>query len=173
MKIANNCDIRAIAPALSTNCDVFPANSGSPLLSAGGEVVGVVTTGAGNYRPEGDCRVLTVYNEDGTLPDIPTAPQFNVSMAVGPALTALCQSGSPTALCNTAPACGDGACTGHETETTCASDCTAASCGDQVCDLGEELSCADDCAHLECQDLDATTALPYAGGLDASYQSEQ
>lgn len=51
--------------------------------------------------------------------------------------------------------CGDGACNGSETPTSCAEDCLTAGCGDFICDTaaGETASsCAGDCAPSTCGD---------------------
>ncbi len=44
--------------------------------------------------------------------------------------------------------CGDGSCTGDESETSCAADCDGAGCGDGACNNGETSStCPQDCGN--------------------------
>lgn len=49
--------------------------------------------------------------------------------------------------------CGDGACTGTETEANCPEDCAVDTCGDGTCqDYEDPVACPDDCAYLVCDD---------------------
>jgi hypothetical protein len=153
MKLAGNCTVRKLTPTSSgtdidSDCDTFPGNSGAGNFSASRELVSVHYGGPGAYKTDasqGGCKILTVYTQDGQLPDIPTASQYSKSEPIGPAIDALCAMSWPTPLCGSTATCGDDLCTGSETVASCPADCQPRSCGDGICDPDEDYTCAADC----------------------------
>lgn len=151
MKVARACNVRGMnnAGLVQHDCDTFMGNSGSGVFDAERRLWGVHVNGpGGDYDDEGECSVAKLYTQDGQLPGIPSAPQFGAAAQISEVLPVLCESGWPTPLCGTEAACGDGTCSGTETASTCADDCSAAVCGDDVCEVLTELECAEDCGHL-------------------------
>lgn len=175
MKVAADCNVlrfTASGATFRSNCDVFGGNSGSGVFDAAGELVGVMTLGAGSYRPDlsrGGCRTLTEYDLEGRLLTAPmAAPQLSEAEMMASAIAALCESDWPTPLCGTSALCGDALCTGTETNATCAADCAVLSCGDGRCSPGEDYACVEDCGArdlAECAPSDAGIA--DAGSADA------
>lgn len=173
MKVAADCSVLrfpASGATFRSNCDVFGGNSGSGVFDASGEIVGVMTLGAGSYRPDlmrGGCRTLTEYDLEGRLLSAPgAAPQLSEAEMMASAITTLCESGWPTPLCGTAAVCGDGRCTGRETNATCAADCAAPSCGDGRCSPGEDYTCVEDCG-----ERDSAECMPPAdAGVDGGVE---
>ncbi len=148
----STCTVQARVGDLTRHgCDLFRGSSGSGTFDSAGRLFGVHSQGPGDYRPEGACRVPTVYAEDGTLPGVTDVPQFGAAAPIGPVVDALCATGWPGAVCGRRTTCGDGTCAGGETEFSCADDCPAASCGDGVCQWETEATtCATDCTFIGC-----------------------
>ncbi len=150
MKIAGGCSVLSRTPSLAlNNCDTFKGNSGSGVFHGETlELVAVVRGGPGDYRQEGDCRIVNTLTEEGLIRGIPSAPQLASATPIELVLPSLCDSGWPTPICGGAASCGDGWCTGEETVSSCAEDCSDAECGDEVCEVLTELDCEEDCGHL-------------------------
>lgn len=150
MKITDQCSVLSRTPSLAlNNCDTFRGNSGSGMFLAETlEMVAVVRGGPGDYRQEGDCRIVNTLTEDGHIRGIPSAPQLASATPIELVIPALCDSDWPTPICGLAAACGDGWCTGDETASSCAEDCSEPQCGDGVCEVLAELDCEEDCGHL-------------------------
>lgn len=132
------CHVRGVVPSgIRHDCDLFRGNSGSGTFDSEGRLYGVYSMGAGDYKPNGECRIPVIYGDDGTLPGV-TVPQFGMSAAIAAAVTELCDQGWHGALCGPASPCnGD--------------DCLTPACGDGVCSLvSERTSCAADCDFLGC-----------------------
>lgn len=179
MKIVDNCSVvNIVGNSIHHNCDAFRGNSGGPIFDEQGRVLGVLSRAPGDYRSEGDCKVPNVLLEDGTIPGVTDIPQWAMSTSVVPAVQALCAGGRASRLCDAAPSCGDGECTGDERYESCAADCAAPSCGDAVCDVRTERKGCADCAHIACGDhgedaavMDASVSLDASVAADGSAQA--
>jgi hypothetical protein len=132
------CHVREVVPlGIRHDCDLFRGNSGSGTFDSAGRLYGVYSMGAGDYKPNGECRVPVIYGDDGRLPGV-QVPQFGMSVAIADAVTALCEQGWHGSLCGPASPC-----TG--------TDCPSQVCGDGVCSLvSERTTCAADCEFLGC-----------------------
>ncbi|AKF05414.1 trypsin-like serine peptidase [Sandaracinus amylolyticus] len=127
--------------------DAFGGNSGSGVLDAEGRLVGVLSGGEDDYVRRGDCSVVNVLDDACPGGDCTRHGEY-VGYAQN-AIDDLCASGWPSArLCDRAATCGDGFCSGTETSETCADDCDAPRCGDDVCDRGESATCEADCGRV-------------------------
>lgn len=141
--------------------DAFGGNSGSGVFDTSGNVVGILVRGATDYLPETgpECKRVNTVSSSGAFGESVTY--------VHRAIDALCASGhaSPR-LCGAADVCGDGSCTGGETESSCVGDCFVHRCGDGVCGGTETgSSCASDCVTFRCGDgacngSETTTSCP-------------
>lgn len=124
-----------------TDTDTFAGNSGSGVLRPDGTVIGILVMGRLDYVEDGTCQRVNV---------LPTsAGSFEEVTYAARAIGELCDpegAGWRSArLCGPPATCGDGRCSGTETNATCRADCPAARCGDGVCQLGEDAACAMDC----------------------------
>ncbi|UJR81965.1 trypsin-like serine peptidase [Sandaracinus amylolyticus] len=127
--------------------DAFGGNSGSGVFDAEGQLVGVLSGGEDDYARRGDCNVVNVVDEACPGGDCTGHGEY-IGYAQN-AIDDLCASGWPSArLCGRPATCGDGTCSGTETSETCAADCEAPRCGDDVCDRGESATCAGDCGPI-------------------------
>lgn len=120
--------------------DSFAGNSGSGVFDASYQLAGTLVRGATDYVDRCGCMVVNQIGEGAA-----TAHGESVSHPT-PAIDALCALGWPSdALCRNAASCGDGWCSGTETNETCSDDCDPYECGNGVCELGEVGAC-DDCS---------------------------
>jgi hypothetical protein len=161
MKLSSACsvlDYYEAADEYRMNCDLFAGNSGSGVLSASAELLGVYSLGAGDYRPRAGagCFERQMLAEDGT--GVGVVPQLGSYEPIDAGIEAFCATGYPSRLCAREPACGDGVCSGAETHASCA-DCAAPSCSNGTCELGEDFDCPLDCGmHTRCDEADAGVA---------------
>lgn len=160
LKLADGASVR---DARAATTDFFVAgmdsfgNAGSGVFDAiSKQLVGVHVRGAADYVADGSC------NRVNACP--PTGCRGQDATYAFRAIAALCATAPEPELCScgdatcsaalgettaTCPAdcgiaCGDGACNGAETPTSCATDCTA--CGNAACDAGEtQGTCCVDC----------------------------
>jgi hypothetical protein len=128
------------ADYLVASTDSFAGGSGAPLFDTALQFVGHQVRGAADWENEGDC----------ARPARSEKPAEEHQL-VAASIQALCDGGWPSQrLCRTPSACGDGMCTGTETNGNCGRDCAAASCGDGLCEPSERAACAQDCrAYLD------------------------
>jgi uncharacterized protein (TIGR03382 family) len=160
LKLAANGSVRDARTATTdyfiAGMDTF-GNAGSGIFDAiSKQLVGVHVRGASDYVADGSCNRVNpcpatgCRGEDATYAFraiaalCATAPEPELcscgDTTCNPAL------GETTATCpaDCGVACGDGACNGSETPTSCATDCTA--CGNAACDAGEtQTTCCFDC----------------------------
>jgi hypothetical protein len=153
MKIADGCEVISTTSdgRFRSDCDAFPGNSGSGVFNEANELVGIHSSGPGSVRPRapGECKIYTVYTQDGRLEGVTDIPQLSNQEPVGSTIDALCAETRPGALCGDDSSCGDGICSSDETVDGCALDCDAPVCGDGVCDPGEDFSCVPDCGERD------------------------
>ncbi|MBK7863703.1 MAG: trypsin-like peptidase domain-containing protein [Archangiaceae bacterium] len=149
MKVSPSCNvIRTQVGFYDTNCDVFGGNSGSSMYDADAGIFAVFARGPGDFVPVNgrDCRVPTQYDDGGRLVSNPAVlPQLTSGASVLEALGEICDAGVIHPRCGVSDMCGDGQCTGSETEVSCAADCHAPMCGDSICHWTEQQSCPNDC----------------------------
>lgn len=118
--------------------DSFGGNSGSGVWDLNSlDVVGILVSGETDYENDGSC-VRVNYCETGECAG------ENITYAWR-AVDELCRNAAVPELCGAGSQCGDGYCASDEDTGTCAEDCAAAVCGDNVCGSGEFSSCPDDC----------------------------
>lgn len=113
----------------STTSDAFGGHSGSGVFDTNGQVVGILVAGAEDYEYDGHCvRVARQPASGGTFGG------EEVTYA-SLARAALCDSGYPSErLCNVAPRCGDGLCSGSERHDSCPTDCRPDAAGAWTCE---------------------------------------
>ncbi len=118
--------------------DSFGGNSGSGVYDRDTlDLIGLLIEGDTDYVSDGSCaRVNTCAEDDCGGENI---------LYVRHPVDAFCATGTDQGLCGTSSSCGDGYCAWDEDAASCDADCTAAACGDRVCDAGEWTSCPDDC----------------------------
>ena len=121
---------------LTGNPDTFGGNSGSGVFLADSlDLFGVLISGDTDYVTDGGCTRVNVCSSSGCGGE-------NILYATA-AIDSFCDVATDEALCGTVAVCGDGFCAFDERE-SCSEDCTAATCGDNICQ-GEWESCSSDC----------------------------
>jgi MYXO-CTERM domain-containing protein len=137
------------------NPDTFGGNSGSGVfLSESLDLFGVLISGDTDYVTDGNCTRVNVCSSSGCGGE-------NILYASA-AIDAFCDAATDEVLCGTTPVCGDGFCAFDE-RGACPDDCTAAACGDNICQSEWE-SCPDDC--IIQAPADWTCEAAYYGTLD-------
>jgi hypothetical protein len=112
--------------------DTFAGNSGSPVFSDAGQLIGVHVAGQSDWMEMGFCTAAVHTNQGDEI------HQRGSSVLAG-----ICESGWPSPrLCGTTAACGDGVCSAGE---YCPADCPLPSCGDGLCEGDEAYACTTDC----------------------------
>jgi len=116
--------------------DSFEGGSGGPVFNEQLELVGYQVRGHQDWQADNGC-YRAQYSKQ---------PQEQHQLARF-AVRSLCSSGWPSeALCQRATECGDGVCTGSETNQICEEDCPITRCGDGMCEPSERLECVADCS---------------------------
>ncbi len=112
--------------------DTFAGNSGSPVFSDAGQLIGLHVAGQSDWMEVGFC-TAAVHTDEGD----------EIHQRGSSVLAGICGSGWPSArLCGTTAACGDGFCSADE---YCPADCPLPSCGNGLCEGDEPYTCSTDC----------------------------
>ncbi len=138
--------------------DAFAGASGMGIFDSDLNVLGLLARGMPDYVEEGDCVAANRIDVDCSDCYVGGENITYVDLAVSD----LCSGGWPSErLCGIAPSCGDGICSGTETDEVCAEDCPAPRCGDGVCDVGEAPGgCPADCGAPEDRPVPAAWTCP-------------
>lgn len=171
-----------------SDLDSFPGNSGSPVISDGGLLAGIVTRGpAANYAfdPASGCTRALALPQDAPLSitsvytraiiDDFCATQHDATICScgnGQCESALAEdSGACPEDCGSS--CGDGICNGSEDRSSCYEDC--GECGDQLCDEKEisEFSCCQDCGCPDGLSCGAGSCQLALGNMNGDAQIDQ
>jgi hypothetical protein len=153
--------------------DAFAGNSGSGVFNSSGRLMGVLVRGQKDYvRTATGCFEVNVENAGTTGGGFGMSGDSEDVMHVAGPIAELCnpdrEAWPSLRICGRARSCGDGRCSGTETNVTCSIDCEPALCGNGYCELDEtEIGCPGDCElAIEAPPSEWSCAPGYYGGLD-------
>jgi len=127
-----------------TSNDMFSGQHGAGAFDEAGRLLGVASRASGAAYVHDDARGCFEVAE-GPMSGSYGGRATEITYAHR-AIDALCEgAGFPSPLCGRTPECGDGVCSGTETDRTCAADCDPPECGDGRCYPSEWDSCPFDC----------------------------